>query len=68
MFRVAETLGCPLFVVEEFPADELSKWAVYFDIQKDIRDGKPLISNDTITVEQSEERVMEFFKSLKGDE
>lgn len=62
--RVAETLGYPLFVVDEFPVSELERWATYFSLQKDARDGKSLMTPDTITTEDSQNNVIELFKRM----
>lgn len=64
MIRVAEAVGCPIFMVERFPASELSKWSTYFAIQHDLRTGKPLISPETISVEESQNNVIELFKRM----
>ena len=61
---MAEAIGCPLFFVDEFPVSEMERWGAYFSIQKDIKEGKPIITPDTITVESSQDNVIELFKRM----
>lgn len=53
-------LGYPFFVVSDWPVSELERWATYFELQQDIRDGKKIINPETITIEESERQLIEF--------
>lgn len=61
--RIAETIGCPLFYVDQFPSSELFRWKTKFMMEyyNAHPDKLPELTPDDISVETSQLQLAQFF-------
>lgn len=60
---MAKDIGCPLFVIDQYPMSELQRWRNLYMVEfYNNNPDKLKFSPDDISIEESQQRLMELFR------